>query len=532
MRIAIALVLSGCMGIDASGELSVQPATLEVDAELGVPRRVSFKVFAGNTEVTADATYSLVGAPLGGVDATGFATFATRGGRASIVITHDGETTRLPVRVVLRGRRYNGAPADAPQWFREGTETIIDAALEPGDGAVIPPNLGRLDVHFAADDFEDVHELAVTSSDLDIRVYSVGAPGARTIELTPAEWRAIAETSLGSDVDLAVRSLRVISRKTIRTARATLRIAELPFAREIMFTGRTGTELPQMWTYDVVAAKTAAWMPDLPAGSCLGCHVAISKDGNRIAAGGSNGSVGGGVILDRTSRSFTAPYNAANTWIAASFDPSGSLLSTTQGQLTWRDGLTATPIKDIATDVPASQPTVSNDGRLLAYVGGPIDAATTNPITQELRIHDWSAATGQIGTGRVLVAPVPGETLKLPEFSPDDQWVLYSRVRAGAVTVMARPSDGRFIPLELVPGADFARFASPIETVHAGTAAAEPMTWIVMKRYTAIGVRSQDKVGQLWAAAFFPERGVVSRPFHLSGQRADVAVLHAPLAIQ
>ena len=118
------------------------------------------------------------------------------------------------------------------------------------------------------------------------------------------------------------------------------------------------------------------------------------------------------------------------------------------------------------------------------------------------------------------------------EFSPDDQWVLYSRVRAGAVTVMARPSDGRFIPLELVPGADFARFASPIETARAGTAAAEPMTWIVMKRYTAVGVRSQDKVGQLWAAAFFPERGVVSRPFHLSGQRADVAVLHAPLAIQ
>jgi hypothetical protein len=31
--------------------------------------------------------------------------------------------------------------------------------------------------------------------------------------------------------------------------------------------------------------------------------------------------------------------------------------------------------------------------------------------------------------------------------------------------------------------------------------------------------------------AFFPERGVASRPFHLPGQRHDVAVLHAPVAV-
>jgi hypothetical protein len=57
------------------------------------------------------------------------------------------------------------------------------------------------------------------------------------------------------------------------------------------------------------------------------------------------------------------------------------------------------------------------------------------------------------------------------------------------------------------------------------------MTWIVMKSYRAVGPRPQDLRAQLWAMAFYPDRGAGSRPFHLPGQRPDVGVLHAPIAI-
>ena len=125
-----------------------------------------------------------------------------------------------------------------------------------------------------------------------------------------------------------------------------------------------------------------------------------------------------------------------------------------------------------------------------------------------------------LGNSRVLADAAPGDTYKLPDFSPDDQWLLYTRARRHD---LARRSPER---RPLHPEA--LRLLRP---ARAGSGVAEPITWIVMERETPVGARSQDHVGQLWAAAFFPERGVVSRPIYLSGQRPDVVLLHAPLAM-
>jgi hypothetical protein len=519
--IVLAFALSGCLAQHEQPELLIVPSGIDLEVELGIARTTPVQVFADGVDITAQVTMTVEGLPLGRADANGFTASGSLGGRAMLVATFDGQSIRAPLHVALRGVRFVGdVPREAPGWFRAGAETNVEAEIEPGDGAVLPPNLGRVDIQFAADDWEDVHELAVTAPDVDIRVYALGAPGQRTIALNAAEWYALAESNLGSSVDVAARSMRVIARENVHTARAMFRIADLPFAREVLFTGRGGVDLPKMWSYDAAAARTTAWMPNLAAGSCLGCHVAASKDGRRIAAGGNDGVVGGGVVLDAWSRTFTAPYNNANTWTSATYDATGALLTTTQGILTWRDGLTATALGVLPTDVPANQPAMSNTTGMLAYVGGPLDATTQNPTPQQIQVQSWSPATGTLVPGKTLVAPVAGDAYKLPEWSPDDAWLLYTRVRGGKSTIVMMPTDGRFIPTELVHDADYARFASPLATVRAGSIAAEPVAWIVMRR--AHG---------LWAAAFFPERGVVSRPFLLPGQRADIAVLHAPLAL-
>src|SRR5262249_14581894 len=155
------------------------------------------------------------------------------------------------------------------------------------------------------------------------------------------------------------------------------------------------------------------------------------------------------------------------------------------GILTVRDGATALPRATLTPALPANQPAISGDGRSLAYVAGPIDPATTNPDTQELRIHDWNAATATLGAPRTLVPRRDGEYLKLPDFSPDDRWIIYSRGPAlfhVSGSIMAIRTDGSSGPIELTTEHDaLARFASPIAKAHGGGPDAEPMAWIVMR---------------------------------------------------
>jgi hypothetical protein len=283
--------------------------------------------------------------------------------------------------------------------------------------------------------------------------------------------------------------------------------------------------MPQMWSYELAAAKTAAWNPQKPAGSCIGCHVALSKDGRLIAAGGNDGVTGGGIVLDAWSRQPTTPFTAANNWTSATYDAVGGLITTNQGQPSYRDGTTGALIANIVVEAPANQPAMSSTTGMLAYVSGPIDTVSKQPVPQEIRVQSWTPINMELAPGKVLVPANPGDQYKLPEWSPDDRWLMYTRVRGTEHTIVVRPTDGRLIPTELVRDADFGRFASPLS----GTS--DPYAWIIMKRYVPVGVRNQDKVGQLWAAAWFPDRGVVTPPFHLPGQRPDVAVLHAPLAL-
>jgi len=103
-------------------------------------------------------------------------------------------------------RFAGGVPASASTWLAPGKDVATAHPVEPGDGAVLPPGLGKLEVDFGADDADDVHEVSLTSAYADIHVYAPGAPGPRHIELTAEEWQVVASTNRGGAAALAVRS--------------------------------------------------------------------------------------------------------------------------------------------------------------------------------------------------------------------------------------------------------------------------------------------------------------------------------------
>ena len=538
------LALAGCE-VGEVGEpseappvaLRADPAELELTVQLDAATPAAFRVMNGAIDVTAIAAYAMTGAPLGTVVAGGFRSDGRTGGRAMITVTLGRATATIPVHVVLHASR-NEATAEVPGWFATAGRVVVDGNLEPADGAVLAPNLAGLDVAFDPPAGDDVHDVEIVGPDLEVHVY--GRSG--EARFNAAEWDAIARTSRGKSVDVIARSLSTADPTISHVVSAHVAVTDLPLASEVLFVGRRGGEAAQLWSYDARRGSTQPWAIGGAAG--LGSDLASSRDGRRIAAGvtadAGASPLGRGTVLDVESRAVVAPPSArVGSWTGAAFQPDRSLVTANAGVLTLRSGDTALPLANLNLDVLASQPAVARNGRALAYVTGPLDTASTpaspQPTPLELRIHDWNPATAALGAPLILAPATDGVSVKFPDFSPDDRFVLYSSVPAATGAsgdIFVVRADGSEAPVLLASGYDMARFASPIITARSGYADASPMVWIVMQSDRPVGGRDQTGVPQLYAMAFYPALGLASTPFYLPGQDAGLAVLHAPAILE
>lgn len=538
--LSILCVTFGCTTEPAV--IRVTPDVIDLDVALGqLPPQVELQVLADGEEATARATFAWTGTPLGTLTGARLVSDGHTGGVALIAVSVDGAVAQVPVTATVHGHRLvAGAPADAASRFGGG-EVDVALPLEPSDGAVLPPDLGELDVDFAADDADDLHELAVSAPHLDLHVYAPGAPGARHVELDADEWLAIANTTRGDGITLDVRSTHAgapVHRQTSRLAIADLDVSNLVFSGAVVdAAGAPGT--PQLYRYQ---PRTAVVDPFVGAlgddhGGCIGCHITISADGKRIAAGGTLSATGVlvGVVIDTSSHALVAASDTTLPWSTSAFDPSGALVTSYQGdgRLLLRDGNTAAQIAPVPIGETASSPAISPDGHQLAYVALP--AAGDSFVGTALRVRPWDAATNTVGP--VTTLDTAGGVMG-PQFSPDGSWLFYARTpstgQGVAQAMMAVRADGSAPPIELTvdAGDGIPRWASPITTARAGGHDPEPMAWIAFASTRPIGPTVLiGKQRALWLAAFYPERGVVSHPFHLPGQSLALSSLHAPVVL-
>jgi len=517
----------------ASG-LRVEPAAIDADVDLAQPApQVDLRVFADDNDVTDEASFALAGKPLGTIAGARWISDGHTGGTAQIMVSAAGGVATVPVTARVHETRFAGAPAGAAGWFTSA-DVAVNQPLDPEDGAALPPSLGKLEVDFGADDGDDIHEVAVTAPYLDIRVYAPGAPGPRHLELDADEWQAIGGTTRGDGFALDVRSTKSGGGAPVHIVSAHLEVADLD-ASALVFgaadADATGaiTGRPELYRYDI---QHAAVTPFASA-DCIGCHVAVSPDGKRIAAAGM--AVSGGALVGMTIDVASGAVTIANdSWNTGVYDPGGRLLTsfTTTGELTLRDGTTAAPIQTLALGEPAAGPTISLDGRSLAYalMTAP---EVGNPAGIALRVRPWDAATAAVGAP-ITVATDAG--ILAPQFSSDGAWILYTRstepTERGIVGGAVVRADGSAPPVVLTAGLgdQIPRWASPIASVRSGGRDAEPVAWIAFSSTRAVGA-SPSLVKSLWLAAYYPERGVLARPFRLPGQSQMLAVMHAPYAL-
>jgi hypothetical protein len=539
----VVVTTAGCTSASPTS-LEIEPPAIELAVDLGsAPPTAALQVLARSangdaTDVSTTATFTLDGAPVGSIAGPALASDGLTGGSATLTVTYGELAATIPVTANIYGRRVvDGTPAGAAASFAAAITSEVDANLSPGDGSVLPPDLGALVLDFGAADLDDTHEVHVTAPYLDIAVDAPGiAGGPREIALAPSEWQAIAHTARGGAIDVDVASLDSSAPATARVTSATYGIADLDASALLAGVMVDSTAQPEIDRYDMATATLTPMLVG-PSGGCVGCHVAISADGTRIAAGMASALGGpGGILFDAQSGNVLASSDTSGSpWVVAAFDPSGAMVTTMNGVLSLRDGTTAAVTAELATGELATSPAVSPDGSLLAYAElDTADSVISTPLGDAIHVRSWNAATGSLGAPRELVRD--GGGVVLPAFSSDGAWIAYgqtssstaSEVPTGTAAVRSDGS-GTIIELTTDPLDELAQWASPIAPTRVGGQPAEPMVWIAFVSERAFA-NVPAGTRQLWLEAFYPDRGTVSPAFHLPGQ-GTVSVVHGPLAL-
>ena len=511
--------------------LVVRPAQAALVVASGAPATQAFTVDlvapdGTAVDVTDRVRWSIDVTGLG--DFTG-ATFTARGlavGKSQIHASLEPLLADAQVEVSIEDVRLGeGVPADAPALFDAAT---IDPAAAPvmaypPDGAIVPPNLGDLEVHWRDAAGHDLYELSLATERVDVRVYLAGPPTGWGGFLL-GEWQTVARH--GAEVRVGLRALTRAAPTRVGVAEPRwLRLAASDIEGGLYYWAaqNTGGGAYGIFRHDFGEPGQAAEpvFTTTEAGRCVACH-ALSRDGTRMAVGYDGGNQSS-TVVDVASRAAQNPVGS-QYWNFPTYAPDGDRLVTSRnGVLTIRDGATGLPVAGTST-VPtgafATHPSFSPAGDALVYVEvagrTPGQNAADWAFTGgSIKIIPYAAATQTWGTPRTLVAGDGNNYY--PSFSPDGRWILFNRSSEDAyddasAEVWLVPADGGAAPrkLDLANGAaaltnSWPRWA-PFQSQLVGDGGTEDLYWITFSSKRAFGVRMPAGRPQLWMAALVPGR--------------------------
>jgi hypothetical protein len=174
----------------------------------------------------------------------------------------------------------------------------------------------------------------------------------------------------------------------------------------------------------------------------------------------------------------------------------------------------------------ATHPELSPDGTMLANVettGGGIDYDVTGG---SIVVRSYDAATDTFGAATTIVADAGGASNFYPSWSPDGQWILFTRTSGNSYSsataeVWVVKADGSMPPIQLM-NADttagsitnsWARWTPFAQTYGANSS---PVFFITFSSERQFGVRplTQGTYGadkQIWMAPFFPDKAAAGQ---------------------
>jgi hypothetical protein len=408
-----------------------------------------------------------------------FATSADnpRGGRVTVraaAANSDGTvahaTTSLTVRFTgtLPDARlvYGGAgaalPANPASLFTgPASAARAPRIVYPSDGVMMPPNLGRLDVHFLPGAGNTVFEIAFRGAAVDLRYYvRCGNPieSGCVVPLDVDGSRLIAEGNRGlAPVTITVRGTDDAGTNVGTSAPVSMSFAESELQGAIYYWAivaaiGTGRFTSSIMRFDFAQPNSA---PEqfiaLGQGSaCVGCHT-LSRDGTKLASL-FGGQWGGGLVYapDLTKQPTDPTLLALNNDAAdglqfSSFSPKGDRLVGIYGggqgssqdsakNLYFHDGATGTRIaaETLALPVEPDHPDWSPDGNSIAFTIVGKHYNSQKPGGCGIGLIRKNGASWST-TPEVLMAPNQTDVARFaPTFVPDSSFFLFNESHCAA----------------------------------------------------------------------------------------------------
>ncbi len=400
----------------------------------------------GHTEdITASVTLSLADGSLGGFNAADFTSTTAKGGATQVIATvpATGLTGSTGLNLMLQ-ERYNdpgstGLPADPSQLFGGPADTSRAPDLVyPNDGVALPPNLGRLELHFHPGANNTVFELSLENPVTDIKVYlqcTLPLNSGCIYQPDPQLWTWLAETNRGgSPVTWSVRGTDATGTGVGASTTMTLSFVPQDVSGGIYY-WTTTTEAIMRYDFASTTQTTAVKYAGTELeGTCIGCH-ALSRDGTKLVAEVNGQNDGRTALVDVASKAVMNQFGVTPKTMFESWDPTGAQYVAVYGDsgatnynlmlMSGTDATLASTIDVGGTSAhPSDHPDWSLDGNRIAFVKvgipGTMQRMWNGSIYQVSQSNGtWSAPSAVVSAASSL------ENNYYPAYAPDGRLMIF-----------------------------------------------------------------------------------------------------------
>ncbi|MCI0571821.1 MAG: hypothetical protein L0Y66_13800 [Myxococcaceae bacterium] len=456
---------------DQLRSLTLTPADAVLTISSSTPATAQYTVTGtysdGHTgDLTAQAQLTLDNVALGSFAGRNFTSNTVRGGNTVVraqVGAVSGETSlTLKLQQQLSESTPGGTPPSNPGGKFGGT---VDAAraptlVYPNSGVMVPPNLGRLEIHFRKRHASNtLFELAFTNATTDVRVYvRCPPPASATPPATPPSgvtdgciympstqvWNYVAESNRGGEpVQLTLRATDDSGTAVGVSAPITLQFSRSDLRGALYYWTTSGGTAVMRYDFAGPAAASAepAMTPSNIDASvnCVGCH-ALSRNGKKVVAEVQGQNDGRIALMDLSTATPTTKVplldNGAKKSIFESWNPDGSQFvgvygdsGATNYNLLLFNGNTGASAGDIAgtgtSSNPANHPDWSADDKHIAYVK--VGVKGTNQRMGKGAVMLLSRNTSGAWATPITVAPaVSGKNRYYPAIAPDSSFLIFN----------------------------------------------------------------------------------------------------------
>jgi hypothetical protein len=397
----------------------------------------------GRTEDVTDLVqFNLAEATLGSFVASELTTTVEKGGQTEVVATAGAISGSTGVTIRLEQSYSDPAstlPGDPAAPFA-GTDDPgrAPALVYPNNGVLVPPNLGRLELHFMPGANNTLFEITFESAVLELKVYlrcTQPLNGGCIYQPDPQVWSWIAESHRGA----APLTWRVRGTDDAGTAVGTSGDFSIRFAPENVTGGTyywTTTNRAIMrfdFASDMQTAAEQFIGTEMTGGTCVGCH-ALSRDGKKLVAEAGGQNDGRVLLLDVATKTPLVPFGSTEKSNFESWNHDGSAYvgvyadkNATNFNLMVFDGTTGAVTQTIDAGGTSTNPTDHPDwsplGDRIAFVNVGVKNTLQKMYNGEIRTVVNSGGTWLAPT--VLVPRAPGKNRYYPAFSPDGTLLVF-----------------------------------------------------------------------------------------------------------